>query len=62
MVSVLTESSCSRYVEFKAVKRVYTLSNGRPEQVPCSRADVFSSQVREEEEEEEEITRQRWAG
>ncbi|XP_041457852.1 rab proteins geranylgeranyltransferase component A 2-like isoform X2 [Lytechinus variegatus] len=43
MVELLVSSRISRYAEFKAVTRILTNINGRVEQVPCSRADVFSS-------------------
>ncbi len=45
MVELLTQSNCSRYTEFKAVGKVYRVSEGCVEQVPCSRADLFSSQA-----------------
>ncbi len=45
MVELLTQSNCSRYTEFKAVGKVYRLFEGSVEQVPCSRADLFSSQA-----------------
>ncbi len=45
MVELLTQSNCSRYTEFKAVGKVYRLFEGNVEQVPCSRADLFSSQA-----------------
>ncbi|XP_071479847.1 rab proteins geranylgeranyltransferase component A 2-like [Diadema antillarum] len=43
MVELLVSSRISRYAEFKAVTRILTHINGKLEQVPCSRADVFSS-------------------
>ncbi|XP_030856376.1 rab proteins geranylgeranyltransferase component A 2 isoform X1 [Strongylocentrotus purpuratus] len=43
MVELLVSSRISRYAEFKAVTRILTHISGRLEQVPCSRADVFSS-------------------
>ncbi|XP_072040007.1 rab proteins geranylgeranyltransferase component A 2-like isoform X2 [Amphiura filiformis] len=43
MVELLVSSRISRYAEFKAVTRILTHINGQLEQVPCSRADVFSS-------------------
>ncbi|XP_019625090.1 PREDICTED: rab proteins geranylgeranyltransferase component A 2-like [Branchiostoma belcheri] len=43
LVELLITSNISRYCEFKAVSRILTLLNGKLEQVPCSRADVFSS-------------------
>lgn len=45
MVDVLVESDVSRYLEFQAVKRLLLFSNGVMEQVPCSRADLFSSKT-----------------
>lgn len=45
MVDVLTQSNCSRYTEFKAVQKIYRVSEGTIEHVPCSRADLFSSQA-----------------
>lgn len=44
-MELLTQSNCSRYTEFKAVGKVYRVCEGCVEQVPCSRADLFSSQA-----------------
>ncbi|XP_033632018.1 rab proteins geranylgeranyltransferase component A 2-like [Asterias rubens] len=43
MVELLVTSRISRYAEFKAVSRILTVIDDKLEQVPCSRADVFSS-------------------
>lgn len=43
LVESLTTSNCGRYVEFKAVGRIFTQVNGELELVPCSRADMFST-------------------
>lgn len=43
LVNLLTQSNCGRYLEFKAVNKIFTHMNGKTEQVPCSRSDVFSS-------------------
>lgn len=43
MVELLISSDIAKYCEFKTVTRLLTLMNGDIEQVPCSRADVFSS-------------------
>ncbi|XP_075042332.1 rab proteins geranylgeranyltransferase component A 1 [Mixophyes fleayi] len=43
LIDLLIKSNVSRYTEFKNVTRILTYHNGRIEQVPCSRADVFAS-------------------
>jgi len=43
MVELLISSNISRYTEFKAVTRVLTLLEGKLEQVPSSRSDVFNT-------------------
>ncbi|KAI1902760.1 hypothetical protein AGOR_G00019320 [Albula goreensis] len=43
LVNLLIKSNVSRYAEFKNVSRILTYRNGKVEQVPCSRADVFGS-------------------
>ncbi|KAK7880940.1 hypothetical protein WMY93_032430, partial [Mugilogobius chulae] len=43
LVDLLIQSNVSRYAEFKNVSRILTVLNGAVIQVPCSRADVFSS-------------------
>uniref|UniRef100_A0A8C3VJW3 Rab proteins geranylgeranyltransferase component A n=1 Tax=Catagonus wagneri TaxID=51154 RepID=A0A8C3VJW3_9CETA len=43
LIDLLIKSNVSRYVEFKNVTRILTFREGRVEQVPCSRADVFNS-------------------
>ncbi|CAM9304201.1 unnamed protein product [Lampetra planeri] len=45
LVELLTKSQVSRYVEFKSITRLLTLLHGHVQQVPCSRADVFSSRL-----------------
>lgn len=42
LVELLISSNIARYAEFKAVTRILTMHNGTLQQVPCSRADVFS--------------------
>ncbi|KAK7865799.1 hypothetical protein R5R35_001264 [Gryllus longicercus] len=44
LVELLISSNIARYAEFRSVTRVLTWINGRLEPVPCSRADVFSTQ------------------
>ncbi|XP_046723538.1 rab proteins geranylgeranyltransferase component A 1 isoform X3 [Silurus meridionalis] len=43
LVDLLIKSNVSRYTEFKNVGCILTCHNGKVEQVPCSRADVFGS-------------------
>jgi len=43
MVELLISSNISRYTEFKSVTRVLTLIDGKLEQVPSSRSDVFNT-------------------
>ncbi|KAL9971645.1 hypothetical protein ACROYT_G017841 [Oculina patagonica] len=43
LVEALISANISHYAEFKAVTRILTYMDGRVEEVPCSRADVFSS-------------------
>ncbi|XP_069841806.1 rab proteins geranylgeranyltransferase component A 2-like isoform X2 [Dendropsophus ebraccatus] len=43
LIDLLIKSNVSRYTEFKNVTRILTYHGGKIEQVPCSRADVFSS-------------------
>ncbi|XP_051533454.1 rab proteins geranylgeranyltransferase component A 2-like isoform X2 [Myxocyprinus asiaticus] len=43
LVDLLIKSNVSRYAEFKNISRILTCRNGKVEQVPCSRADVFAS-------------------
>ncbi|XP_035222226.1 rab proteins geranylgeranyltransferase component A 2-like isoform X3 [Stegodyphus dumicola] len=43
LVELLITSNIARYAEFQCVNRVLTYINGHLEQVPCSRADVFST-------------------
>ncbi|XP_059382745.1 rab proteins geranylgeranyltransferase component A 2-like [Carassius carassius] len=43
LVDLLIKSNVSRYTEFKNIGRILTCRNGKVEQVPCSRADVFAS-------------------
>ncbi|XP_075796865.1 rab proteins geranylgeranyltransferase component A 1 isoform X1 [Pelodiscus sinensis] len=43
LIDLLTKSNVSRYAEFKNVTRILAFQEGRVEQVPCSRADVFNS-------------------
>ncbi|XP_066571017.1 rab proteins geranylgeranyltransferase component A 1 isoform X2 [Amia ocellicauda] len=43
LVDLLIKSNVSRYAEFKNVTRILTYQNGKVQQVPCSRADVFAS-------------------
>uniref|UniRef100_A0A8D2QIG7 Rab proteins geranylgeranyltransferase component A n=1 Tax=Zonotrichia albicollis TaxID=44394 RepID=A0A8D2QIG7_ZONAL len=42
-IDLLIKSNVSRYAEFKNATRVLAFRQGRVEQVPCSRADVFNS-------------------
>lgn len=44
LVELLISSNIARYAEFRSVTRVLTWINDRLEPVPCSRADVFSTQ------------------
>jgi len=43
MVELLIASNISRYTEFKSVTRVLTMLEGKLEQVPSSRSDVFNT-------------------
>ncbi|CAG5122964.1 unnamed protein product, partial [Candidula unifasciata] len=45
IIDLLIQSDVARYCEFRTVSRVLTLLNGSLQQVPCSRADVFSSKI-----------------
>ncbi|XP_005092402.1 rab proteins geranylgeranyltransferase component A 2 [Aplysia californica] len=45
LVQLLIRSDVARYCEFRTVSRVLTLLKGQLQQVPCSRADVFSSSI-----------------
>lgn len=42
LVELLISSNIARYAEFKALTRILTMHKGNLQQVPCSRADVFS--------------------
>ncbi|XP_006871371.1 PREDICTED: rab proteins geranylgeranyltransferase component A 1-like [Chrysochloris asiatica] len=43
LIDLLIKSNISRYAEFKNITRILSFREGRVEQVPCSRADVFNS-------------------
>lgn len=43
LIDLLIKSNVSRYAEFKNVTRILTFREGKVEQVPCSRADVFNN-------------------
>lgn len=43
LIDLLIKSNVSRYAEFKNVTRILAFREGKVEQVPCSRADVFNS-------------------
>ncbi|NXX75765.1 RAE1 geranylgeranyltransferase, partial [Urocolius indicus] len=43
LVDLLIKSNVSRYAEFKNATRILAFREGKVEQVPCSRADVFNS-------------------
>ncbi|KAJ6663311.1 hypothetical protein lerEdw1_010447 [Lerista edwardsae] len=43
LIDLLIKSNVSRYAEFKNVTRILAFQDGKVEQVPCSRADVFNS-------------------
>ncbi|GFV16579.1 rab proteins geranylgeranyltransferase component A 2 [Trichonephila clavipes] len=43
LVELLISSNIARYAEYQCITRVLTYINGHIEQVPCSRADVFST-------------------
>ncbi|KAM3827586.1 rab proteins geranylgeranyltransferase component A 1 [Vipera latastei] len=43
LIDLLIKSNVSRYAEFKNVTRILILRDGRVEQVPCSRADIFNN-------------------
>lgn len=45
LVDLLIKSNVSRYAEFKNVTRILAFREGKVEQVPCSRADVFNSKA-----------------
>nr|KAF6359581.1 CHM Rab escort protein [Myotis myotis] len=43
LIDLLIKSNVSHYAEFKNITRILAFREGRVEQVPCSRADVFNS-------------------
>ncbi|KAM4660633.1 rab proteins geranylgeranyltransferase component A 2-like isoform 2-T2 [Amazona ochrocephala] len=43
LIDLLIKSNVSRYAEFKNATRILAFQEGKVEQVPCSRADVFNS-------------------
>ncbi|XP_008573481.1 PREDICTED: rab proteins geranylgeranyltransferase component A 2 [Galeopterus variegatus] len=43
LIDLLIKSNVSRYAEFENVTRILAFREGKVEQVPCSRADVFNS-------------------
>ncbi|KAM5144090.1 rab proteins geranylgeranyltransferase component A 2 [Callospermophilus lateralis] len=43
LIDLLIKSNVSRYAEFKNVTRILAFREGKVEQVPCSRSDVFNS-------------------
>ncbi|XP_041597132.1 rab proteins geranylgeranyltransferase component A 1 isoform X2 [Vulpes lagopus] len=43
LIDLLIKSNVSRYAEFKNITRILAFREGRVEQVPCSRADVFNN-------------------
>ncbi|NXY45229.1 RAE2 geranylgeranyltransferase, partial [Ceuthmochares aereus] len=43
LIDLLIKSNVSRYADFKNVTRILAFRDGKVEQVPCSRADVFNS-------------------
>ncbi|NXJ73207.1 RAE2 geranylgeranyltransferase, partial [Trogon melanurus] len=43
LIDLLIKSNVSRYAEFKNATRILAFREGKVEQVPCSRADVFNS-------------------
>lgn len=43
LIELLIKSNVSRYTEFKNATRILAFREGKVEQVPCSRADVFNS-------------------
>nr|XP_005008714.2 rab proteins geranylgeranyltransferase component A 1 isoform X1 [Cavia porcellus] len=43
LIDLLIKSNVSRYAEFKNITRILSFREGRVEQVPCSRADVFNN-------------------
>ncbi|XP_014714407.1 rab proteins geranylgeranyltransferase component A 2 [Equus asinus] len=45
LIDLLIKSNVSRYAEFKNVTRILAFREGKVEQVPCSRADVFNSKA-----------------
>ncbi|XP_058389532.1 rab proteins geranylgeranyltransferase component A 2 [Diceros bicornis minor] len=45
LIDLLIKSNVSHYAEFKNVTRILTFREGKVEQVPCSRADVFNSKA-----------------
>ncbi|GIX75544.1 rab proteins geranylgeranyltransferase component A 2 [Caerostris extrusa] len=44
LVELLITSNIARYAEFQCITRILVYTNGHIEQVPCSRADVFSTE------------------
>lgn len=45
LVEYLISANISHYAEFKIVSRILTYMNGVIEEVPCSRSDVFNSEL-----------------
>ena len=45
LVENLISANISHYAEFKIISRILTYMNGVIEEVPCSRSDVFSSEL-----------------
>ncbi|XP_063169769.1 rab proteins geranylgeranyltransferase component A 1 [Candoia aspera] len=43
LIDLLIRSNVSRYAEFKNVTRILVFRDGKVEQVPCSRADIFNN-------------------
>ena len=43
LIEMLMKSNCGRYIEFKVLSQIFSPVNGDLEQVPCSRADMFTT-------------------
>ena len=43
LIDLLAKSNCGRYIEFKALSKIFSSVNGDLELVPCSRADMFTT-------------------
>lgn len=45
MINCLTETNIGRYLEFRAIAKLFTRTGDKIERVPCSREDVFNTKA-----------------